>query len=112
MERLYILKQLDQLYGYVRIDPDVLSQEMYGRNVWYLAHIWVKPRLRGRHYGSMLLDRVCRAADSFNAELVLGVDPPCDGPMGVKALRSFYRRHGFVSSSRNANMMRRKPAKP
>lgn len=109
MNRLYELKQLKTVYGFARLRPDSTAQGMGGRNAWYLSYIWVSPRKRGRHYGHIILARVCRAADQEHAELILGVDPSPDSPMRAAALRSFYRRFGFVSRRTNINLMRRKP---
>lgn len=109
MEREYVLKQRGEKYGYARLDPDAIAQGLAGRNAWYLKYIWVHPKKRGRRYGHIILARVCHAADQEHAELTLGVDPSPDSPMKAAALRSFYRRFGFVSRKSNINLMRRKP---
>lgn len=109
MNRLYELKQHNVVYGIADLEPDAIAQSMAGRNTWYLNRIWVSPGRRGRHYGHILLARVCRAADQEHAELILGVDPAPDSPLKAAALRSFYRRFGFVSKKSNINVMKRKP---
>lgn len=109
MERRYELRQSNKEYGFAELKPNTTAIGMAGRNAWYLKYIWVSPDKRGRHYGHILLAKVCRAADQEAAELTLGVDPSPDCPMKAAALRSFYRRFGFKSTKKNINHMIRKP---
>lgn len=68
-------------------------------NCWLLNRLWVRGPYRGRHYGSILIERICRQADSEGVTLILAVDPDWDSPLQDTALLAFYRRHGFVLPS-------------
>jgi GNAT superfamily N-acetyltransferase len=109
MERMYVLKVGDDVVAYARLDPDVIAQEMGGRNCWYLASLFVSVKWRGQGYSHTLLDQIVAAADQERAELTLGVDPPHGAPLDAAALRRLYRRYGFSSRRTNLNVMQRKP---
>lgn len=109
MKNSYILKQLSEIYAVASLSPSVIDIEMRGRNIWLLDSLFVVRGKRGRHYGSIILERVLRDADAEGVTLWLGVDPATDSPFTEYQLRSFYRRHGFVSLRSSINSMRRKP---
>lgn len=109
MERMYVLKEGDDVIAYARLKPDDTREGMGGRPRWYLAHIYVIKRMRGQGYSHSLLDQIAVAADQEHVELRLGVDPPTGSPLTAYALRKLYRKYGFVSERRNINVMRRIP---
>jgi GNAT superfamily N-acetyltransferase len=78
---------------------------------WYISRINVPWKARGNGYGSQLLQQIIKDADAEGAGLCLLPIPT--GGMKSKALRSWYKRYGFVFHDPNVNscVMIRKPGK-
>jgi len=85
----YTVRQVREIYAVV----DVIQADHTDRA--FVTSVWVAPGKRGRHYGSIALERVCRDADREHRTLFLSVDPDHDSPLQENALYAFYERHGF-----------------
>lgn len=108
MERQYDLYGGHTKYGFAHLNK-ILKRGV--ANCWKLQLLVIKRDYRGRHYGSILLDRILRAADAEGATIVLTADPLPTCPMLPSKLRAFYRRHGFRSSRKDINQMIRRPVR-
>lgn len=64
-----------------------------------LTRIFVPHQYRSVGYGSAMLSRVLRDADSENLPLYLHISADKDATMNDKVLRAWYERHGFVEYS-------------
>lgn len=111
MRDSYSLKMLRTVYGVAYLLPvEAEHPRLPGVKdpCCILESLFISRQCRGRHYGSMLLERVCRAADSEGVTLLLIVSPEMDSPLQERALIAFYERHGFVQN-RVIDGMVRKP---
>jgi ribosomal protein S18 acetylase RimI-like enzyme len=99
----YVVRQVREIYAMV----DVIQADHTDRV--FVTSVWVVPNKRGRHYGSIALERVCRDADRECKVLVLQVDPDHDSPLQEDALSAFYERHGFKPYPDSWSTMSRSP---
>ncbi|MBC5995176.1 GNAT family N-acetyltransferase [Romboutsia ilealis] len=56
----------------------------------YIEHLAISSELRGKNYGSRILEKFC----DDNSIIILEIDPPID-EIGIKRLR-FYSKIGFI----------------
>lgn len=98
MRSIYILRQLKVIYGFAHVQE--IDSEFTS---WFpeqpaclLTSIFVRREMRGRHYGSQLLDRILFDADQEHATVYLQVAPDDDSPLDAQATQDFYARHGFT----------------
>lgn len=95
----YILKSGSTVYGFAWLADMRDSQDnkiFPHQPAWMLDSLFIDRSLRGRHYGSMLLERVCRNADSEGVTLYLQISPDDDSPLDWEGVAGFYSRHGFI----------------
>ena len=59
---------------------------------YFLHIITVMPEVRGKGYGSMILEAIC---SKFN-DLPLRLELDASSPLGLDKLKSWYERHGFI----------------
>lgn len=93
------------------IDPSLLKPIGVKPPACIVSGVGVVRACRGRHYGSILVDRICREADNEGVTLLLSVQPDWDSPLQEEALIAFYERHGF-SNNTDFHLMIRSPLCP
>lgn len=106
MKVQYSVRQVGTIYAMAFCTPIEIPFMDLPDNSWLLNRLFVVRERRGRHYGSIMIDRVCREADEEHVTLLLGIDPDTDSPLQRDALESFYGRHGFVYDPQYDTMTR------
>ncbi|WP_431041496.1 GNAT family N-acetyltransferase [Streptomyces sp. P1-3] len=81
---------------------------MHGPGPSLITRIVVRPKARGRGWGSEVLRDVCMDADAEGITLMLQVQPNPAG-LAAEALTAWYQRHGFEAVPGTDTMVR-KPA--
>lgn len=115
MKDHYVLKSLSEIYGLAWLYDMRESEDRRifpEQPAWLLQSLFIDRKLRGRHYGSMLLEKVCRNADREHVTLYLQISPDRDCPLTEEQVRAFYSRHGFINHVKSwPTVMMRSPRK-
>ncbi|MEQ9667834.1 GNAT family N-acetyltransferase [Coleofasciculus sp. G2-EDA-02] len=85
-EMRYEFTQADELVGVASVCADETS--------YFINFLNVMPGNRGKGYGSKILEMLCQMLD--DKPITLELDK--GSPFGMENLRTWYSRHGFVST--------------